>query len=305
MHRVGIVNMNLQSDLIISGFKEGLAQRGYIEGENIKYIYPGPIKNLDHAKQLLNKLVSEKVDLIYTITTPATKAAMKITEGSNIPLLFGPVMAPVASGIVPALHHQDNRITGVQVRGSTEKTLAYLIEILPNLKNIYVLFNSDSGPSKISLKDLKKAAKILGVNILAKNVHNKEELMTSLGQTPSETGAIWIPPSRLIIANIEAIISTANKLKIPTVSPVGQVHNGPIVTYSPKHAELGKQISRLADKLLRGIKPSSLPIETAEFFLGINIKTADVLGIDIPKHLLNQADFIIRESDQDRPHDSS
>ena len=292
VYQVGIVSLNFQADNVLKGFMQGLEKKEYLKGKNIDYIYPGPLKKVDEAKELIQELIDKKVDLIYTITTPATKAAMKLTEGTDIPILFGPMMSPIKAGLVKELYSPDNTVTGVRVRGSTEKALAYLMEIKPNLKAVFVPFHVNNGPAKVSVSDLKKAAKKLGVTVLTKNVSNAQELLAAMNNIPSQAGAVWVTHSHLIVANVVKIAEIANQSNIPVASPVNQLSKGVLVTYSAQHEAIGEQVSRLADKLLRGVKPQSLPIETAEFFLGINLKVADQLGLEVPSYLKDQADYI-------------
>jgi len=98
----------------------------------------------------------------------------------------------------------------------------------------------------------------------------------------------------MLVALITEVVEAGNRFKIPVVAPLQQLSNGILLNFAPTSETIGRQLSRLADKLLRGVKPASLPIETAEFFLGINLKVADTLGIEVPQYLINQADYIIR-----------
>jgi putative ABC transport system substrate-binding protein len=243
---------------------------------------------------LIQELLAAKADLIYTITTPVTSLAKKLTAGTETPVVFGPVMSSVDAGLVADLHSPDNTLTGVQVRGSAEKSLYYLKEIKPDLKNIYVPFHVGNGPALVCMRDLEKAAQKLGVRILSEDVRNEEELMASLDKIPAEAEAIWLSNSHLVVSFVAEIVEAGNRLKIPVASPVNQLSDGILVSYAPNHLLIGKQTSRLADKLLRGVKPANLPIETAEFFLGINLKAAHTLGLEVPQHMLNQANFIVR-----------
>lgn len=294
VYTVGIVSMNHHVDEVLAGFRSGMEERGYVAGNNLSYIYRGPFDDLDQLKKHVSELISQEVDLIYTITTPATKAAQNMTKTTQTPVLFGPMMSPVSAGLVTELYSPHNTITGVQVRGGTEKTVFFLMKFKPQLKNIYVPFHVGNEPAKVGLADLKKSADKFGLQVLTADFHNAEELEAVLRNIPVEAESIWLSNSHLAVAMAPEIVATANKRKIPVASPLDQSATGVLVTYAPRHAKIGEQISRLADKLLQGVKISSLPIETADFYLTINLKTAKVLGLDPPVDLLNQADFIIR-----------
>ena len=96
------------------------------------------------------------------------------------------------------------------------------------------------------------------------------------------------------MSNFDIIVASASALNKPVISPSSQHNKGVMLTYGVSKNMIGKQASRMTDKLLKGISPSVIPIETAEFFIGLNVKTAKKIGVSIPTHILNQAEFIVR-----------
>ena len=116
-YTVGIVNLNEELDDVFLGFKKYLAEKGYEEGKNITYLYYGSRKDRADLETDLQGMIAQKVDLILSITTPATKKAKQMTSGTNIPVVFAPVFDPVESGIVQSLVRPGGNITGIKVGG--------------------------------------------------------------------------------------------------------------------------------------------------------------------------------------------
>ncbi|MDH3360598.1 MAG: ABC transporter substrate-binding protein, partial [Desulfobulbaceae bacterium] len=256
-------------------------------------LYEGPTPK-DQVTNRLTFLEQQKIDLLFSITTPVTIQAQKIFTDSKTPIVFAPVFSPVDAGLVNAETRCGKNITGVMVRGSTAKSLGYLMECLPNLKTIFVPFHSSELPAQLTLKDLKKEADKFGINILTSDVSNNSSLEMALQNIPKQADAIWMTHSRLIVENAPTIILAATKLKIPVISPASQYRNGALLSYAPNPQSMGQQAGKIAAKVLNGIDASKIPVEQAEYFLGINLVTARELGIEIRNDILREADFIKR-----------
>lgn len=292
-YTVAIVSASYNYKDFISGFKDGLKKAGYKEGENLNYLYDGPTPP-NQIEKKLRDLRKKKIDLLYTTTTPVTKTAQKIFADSDTPIVFAPVFAPIEAGIIDAKTRCGRNITGVMVRGSTAKSLGYLMECLPSLHTIFVPFHNTDLPAKLTLADLKKEADKYGIIVISTDISNQTELYNALENTPSASDAIWMTHSSLIVANAPSIIEAATKLNLPVVSPAAQYRNGALLSYAPSPKDMGQQASKIADKILRGMPASNIPVEPPEYFLGFNLKTANILGIEVRDDILQEADFIIR-----------
>ncbi len=292
---IGYVNPNPEEEEGAQGFLRNMPKFGFVEGKNVTYIkFEGrDIKGMEAAVQ---DMTAKHVDLIFTMTTTAAKIAKQITEGTNIPVVFVMYNA-VATGVVKSLIRPEGNLTGVQLRGSTTKSLEFLTAIAPNAKHIFVPVKFDTGAAKQSLEDLKQSAVKCGFKITVSEVATVEELRASMLSMPDDADAVFLLHSWLVGSNIDIVIDNAIKRKVPVIS-AGHVHytNGLVLSYGPLDDRTGLQAARLARSiLLDKTPPYDLPVETAEFFLGINLKTAQSMGLKIPDDILQQADFIIRE----------
>jgi putative ABC transport system substrate-binding protein len=231
----------------------------------------------------LQSFVDRKVDLILSITTPATKKSKLITAGTGIPVVFAPVFDPVGSGIVSSL---------VKPGGNSGKALDWLLKIVPDIKYISVPFNSNNIATVQSLQELQQAADKAGVTLAIHEVNNKEELAL-LCYLPPETDALWLLNSHFLVEHTKLFVAAAIKQKLPLGSSTSQFDDGVMVTYGQNAFRTGELAAGLADQIFQGQPPASLPVENTDFFLGVNLKTAQSIGIDISDDILHVADMII------------
>ncbi|MDH4321544.1 MAG: ABC transporter substrate-binding protein [Desulfobulbaceae bacterium] len=302
-YRVGIINPSSGLNEVVEGFKQGLAEQGFKNGDNLSYIDYGPVKMNEVANSVKNML-AQNIDLLYTTSTRATQIAKQTTEGTDVAIVFAPVFAPEKTGIVDSLPRPGGNVTGVKVGGSSGNTFHWLMSALPGTKHVFVPYHCTDPAAQLCFTDMSLAAQRAGVAVDVANVTNKAELEAALANIPAHTDAIWLSCSPLIFSNIDEIVAAATARKLPVASTTHQQEEGVMLSYGVNNIALGKQASRIAAQILRGAAPAEIPVETAEFFLSINLAIADQLGIEIPTHVLQQANNITREEvapKQDRP----
>ncbi|MBI4682148.1 MAG: ABC transporter substrate-binding protein [Nitrospirae bacterium] len=288
----GIIRPNAKLQNIVDGFKSGMESYGFIEGKNINYIQPDNVTDID---SVIQDMIAKKVDLLFTITGPVTNKAKQKLKETGIPIVFGAVFNPVETGIVKSIPDPGGNITGIQISGSTEKAFEWLLKAVPQAKFIYVPYSTDSEAHTFIINILEKSAEKSHVELVTARTDTPEELTKALAAIPKNADAIFVPNSPFLISNLETIIKVAIERKLPTGSGTGQYKNGIMITYGQDHFHSGKMASRLAKSVLHDkIPAAALPIETTEFFLGINLQTAKSIGITIPGSILQQADFIVR-----------
>lgn len=291
---VGIVNPNDSFEKIVTGFKEGMEERGYHEGKNIKYLYDGPLDNMGKADETINAMIAANVDLLYCITTPVTKKVKSALAGTKIPAVFGPVFDPVSGGIVESLARPGGLVTGVKVRGSSSKALEWFLSFVPGARRIFIPFHVTDTAAAGTVQDLEESAANFNIEFVKEEFTTVEELEKVLMRIPEDIDAIWLTSSHIIVGNIPKIVRAAVARNIPVAASISRIEEGILVSYGANHKLLSKQVARLADKLLKGASPATTPVETAEFYLGINMKTARNLGIRISDADLKKADYIFR-----------
>jgi putative ABC transport system substrate-binding protein len=295
-YTIGVINIVPDLDSTLEGFKQGMTELGYIEGENITYIYEGATTDMDKLDAVAQSLVAAGVDLILAITTPATQAAQKATAGTDIPVVFVPVTDPVGVGLVDSLKQPGGNITGITFGAQEARRLEWLVQMVPTIEQIYVPYNPEDQSPVLALEAASEVAPKLGVELITRQVCNPEEVIAAIENIPEEADAIFLLPDSLISTRIFDFIKAAIELQLPTSGANVEIvkTGGALTSYGMEQISSGKQAARLADQIFQGIKPADLPVETAEFYLAINLKTAEAIGLDIPDEILLQADIIVR-----------
>ena len=295
MITVGVVNFSKALEPTLDGFQARMTELGYIEGENITYLYDGPGRTQEELNQIAVQFVEAKVDLILSISTPASQAARDATVENKIPVIFAPVTNPESAGLVSSLSQPGDNMTGVTNLSAENLRLAWLIKINPDIKKVYIVYNSNDASANNALETALKAAQELNVELILREATNSEQIHTALNEIPEDIHAIFMLPDGLAISNIEAFVKTAIERQLPLCGPTTtQVKDGALISYGLDVYSAGEQAARLADQILNGIDPAVLPVEEAKFFLAINLQTADLIGLNIPDEILNQADIIER-----------
>ena len=292
---IGVINIVPDLDNTLEGFKEGMTELGYIEGENATYIYEGPTVDIDRLDAVAQGLVETGVDLILSITTPATRAAQRATADTDIPVVFVPVTDPVGAGLVDSLRQPGGNITGVTFGVQEGRRLEWLVRIVPTIEKIYIPYNPKDQSPVLALETVSATAAELGIEIITHRVRTPEEIMAVVENIPEEADAILLLPDSLVSTRLPDLIKAAVELRLPTSGANTEaVKAGLLTSYGMEQVSSGKQAARLADQIFQGAKPADLPVETAEFYLAINLRTAEAIGLQIPDEILSQADIIIR-----------
>ena len=295
-YTVGVINDVPALDQTLAGFKEGMTELGYIEGKNIRYLYDGPTTDMSKLPTAAQTLLAAKVDLILSITTPATKAVKQATAGIGPPVVFAVVTDPVGAGIVDSMQQPGGNITGVAFGIQEPRRLEWLVRIAPEIRHIYVPFNPKDPSPVLALRAVRKAAEKLGVELIPREVHDSETLRDAVLNIPPEADAVFLLPDSLMATRLPDMVATATKRNLPTsVSNISTAKNYHLLTAFGFDQHLyGKQAARLADQIFKGARAADLPVEMADFFLAINLKTAKTIGLTIPDEILRQADIIVR-----------
>ncbi len=292
-HTVGIVNINPTMTVMVEGFKAGMTEKGYIEGQNITYLYGDQLLKKQQLAETLDELVSSKPDLVYVLSTPAARQTASALKDKGISIVFAGVYDPVRTGLLNNPKKPDTNITGIKVGGGTAKALEWLLRISPGAGKIYVPLNSKDKAAMQSLANLKKGAQNLQVELLVKESRTPEELKKVLTAIPDKADALFILNGVLNSSHIDAYVETAIRHQLPLAGGIG-FENGIPIFFGQDRFHTGKQASRLAHEILHGTPVTMLPVENAELFLRINLKNGQASGLNISNEILHIADEIIR-----------
>jgi len=287
---IGIINPNKGTQDINKGFIRELRENGFVEGENTTFLR---YDNNFEIDEVIHDMVARHVDLIFTVTTPATRKAKTATREKDIPVIFA-MQDPVSSGLIKSLAAPGDNLTGIQIRGSVPKTLEWMQAVSPNIKHLFVPIKYDTKAASQSLEDLQNTASPLGLKLSVVEVNDQSEFDTALAALPEDIDSIFILHSIFISSNIDKLLQTAIDKKLLIGSATADSDRGVTISYGMVAEKTGRQAGRLASQVLHGISPADIPSEITDFFIGVNLQTAKATNVQIPADILQQADIIIR-----------
>ena len=294
--RVIAVSVNEQSEEA-KAFRQGLRDAGYVEGRDIFIEWWFGGGRYDRVSEAVADLAQRKPDVIVVESTPAALAAKRAT--STVPIVMALVSDPVGSGLVASLGRPGGNITGLtnQTVDLAAKRLQLLKEAIPGARRVVVIFNPDTLPNKTMTEHLRKAAPGIGVKLQFITVRNVEELRSAFsGLGPSNVDALLIVDDAFMTTLGDEFIQLGMDARLPIVyahKPLAR--KGVLLSYAVDHPAMFRHAAGYVDKILKGAKPSNLPIEQPTTFeLLVNLKTAKALGITIPESILVRADEVIR-----------
>ena len=279
----------------LAAFVEGMAELGYIEGKNVVIEQRHANLRVDKLPELVAELVRMKVDVLVA-TGGTAVAAKKVTATLPIVSLS---QDPVAFGLAKSLARPGGNVTGVSDHHSAmgAKRLEMLKEIKPSASRIAVFFNSNLPPNVNQLKDLQVAAKTLRLVLDPIDVKRLEDIVSAFARFGNERiDALLLLPGPSVSSHMPQIAKAALDQRIPAIYTVALwAELGGLISYGTDFYAYYKRAATYVDKILKGAKPSELPIEEpTRFELVVNATTAKALGLEIPQTILVRADRVIK-----------
>lgn len=263
------------------GFKEGLAEAGYTEGENLTIEYQNAQNSQDNLKSMSERLVNASPDLLLGIATPA--AVSLANETTDTPIVVTAVTDLVGAKLADSNEEPGRNITGTSDMVPIEQQINLLLSIVPDAKTIGIMYNAGEANSKIQADLAEEALKAAGVDVkvlTANTTNDVQQVTTSLAK---DVDGIYVPTDNTFASAAAIVGEGAKETKTPIVAgSVEQVDDGALATYGIDYKSLGIQTGKLAAKILDGdAEPATTPVETADNLeLVVNEEMAAALGID-------------------------
>src|SRR5262245_5297342 len=283
----------------LSAFRQGLKEAGYVEGQNVEVDYIWAEGHNDRLPKLAAQLVRRQVAVIVAAGgTPSALAAKAAT--TTIPIVFGVAVDPVELGLVSSLNRPDRNLTGVTNLNVEvgPKRLELLRELLPSATIIAVLVNPTSPAiAEPFVRDLEASAPTLGLQLHVLHASTERDFDTVFATLVQlRAGALVISPDQLFFARIGQLAQLTLRHGMPAISQLRQfAAAGGLMSHGSSETEYYRPIGIYAGRILKGEKPSDLPVQqsTTKVELIINLKTANALGLTFPITLLGRADEVI------------
>jgi putative ABC transport system substrate-binding protein len=280
----------------MSALREGLRERGYIDGANITIEWRWAQGDVGRFPDLAADLVRLNVDVIVASVNHAIEAARASTQ--TIPIVMIVPSDPVGLGFVQSLSRPGGNITGLtwQTREAVPKRLQLLKQAIPSLSRVAVLWDPTEPARRGQVEEAEAAAPALGVQVSVFEVRNPAELEgTFVAMAKTGVGAVLVEASAMLGAERKRVAELAVKGRLATIGWWrGIAEAGCLLSYSPSIMEQYRRSAYFVAKILEGANPADLPVEQPTTFeLIINLKTAKALGLTIPHALLLRADQVI------------
>lgn len=267
-------------DAAYKGFKEGLAEEGYKEGDNLTIDYQNAQNNQDNLKSMSEKLVKEDPDLLLGIATPAAQSLLN--ETTTIPMTVTAATDLEQAHLVTSNEKPGGNVTGTTDMVPIEKQIGLLLNIVPDAKTIGIMYNNGEANSKIQADLAEKELKKAGVKVKVLTANSTNDVQQVTKSLAKDVDGIYIPTDNTFASAASVVGEVAKETKTPVVAgAVDQVKDGGLATVGIDYESLGKQTGIMAAKILDGKKPSELPVETAnDLELYVNKDMAKALGIN-------------------------
>ena len=292
---VGIVQLveHAALDAANKGFVEGLASKGYKEGQNITYDRQNAQADQSNLQNIAHRFVNNKVNLICAIATPAAQTVANVT--SDIPIVATAVTDYKTAKLV-----KDNAKPGTNVTGTTdmnpvEQQLDLLLKIVPNAKSVGTIYCSSEVNSQLQVDILKKAATTKGVTIKEATVSNVNDIQQAARSLVGKVQAIYVPTDNVLASAMPTLVSVTEEAKLPVIcGEGGMVKAGGLATLGVDYYKLGFQAGEMAADILSGkSKPADMGIQAQkEFKAMVNLKEAEKIGLKVPEDVLKGAELV-------------
>jgi putative ABC transport system substrate-binding protein len=302
IRRVGILMTVQQSDPATQGwlaaFQRRLMELGWVEDRNVRFDRRWADGDPERMRANIAEIVGTMVDVVLAQNTPTV--ALLRTQTDKLPIVFVQVSDPIGDGFVESLARPGGNTTGFtnSMESLGGKWVELLKEAAPGVSQVGYLFNRAAAPGggEYYMASLLKAAAVLGVRAVPLELREPGEIEKIIAEFAGAGGNGLIGNSdSFITVNRDRIISTADSLRLPTMFPgVAFARSGGLISYGPDIEQQWQGAASYVDRVLRGEKPSNLPVQQpTKFIMTINMKTATAIGLDVPWQLQQLADEVI------------
>jgi putative ABC transport system substrate-binding protein len=295
--KVGVLRLGQGSPAVFAAFQEGLRALGYIEGETLTFVIREAVGQEAALPKLATELVELQVDVIFAGGDAAVRAAKQATR--TIPIVMLVSGDPVGAGLVASLNQPGGNVTGVS--GLSPKLSARRLEIfkqtVQTLSHVAVLFNPDDETKTVDRQQLQVTARARGLRLHSVPIRSPEEFERGFRMMVQErVDGLIVLSTAFTSFHRTQIINLAAEHRLPAMYERKEfVEAGGLMAYGPSLPDMLRQAAVCIDSILRGAKPSTMPVAQAnKFELAVNLETANVLGLTLPPAVLSGADIVMR-----------
>lgn len=296
--KVGIIQLveHPALDAAREGFIKGLADAGYIEGQNLRLNVQNAQGDPSNCQTIAAQFANDDLDLVLCIATPAAQAAANLIN--DVPVLVTAVTDPEQSGLVSSNDNPGGNLSGTSDMGPVEEQIELAKKLVPEAKKLTILYTSSETNSEIQAKIAEAKAKEIGFDTNIMTVSSSNEIQQVVEEAVSSADVLYIPTDNLLASGMGVITQVAVRSKTPVIGgEENQLKSGALATVGINYFKLGAQTAAMADRVFKGEDISKMPIERAkDVSLAINFDTAKAIGLEIPEEIAGKAESITGES---------
>lgn len=295
LYTIGLFQFsNSPYSIAVDGIVDALNEAGYKDGENCRFQFKNAQGDFSTAQSIAKKLVSDKVDLIITTTTPCLQ--ITAAENKTIPHVFGAVTDPFVAGIGESVDDHQSNLTGIGTFQPINETIHMIKDIIPDLDNIGVVWNSSEACSEACTEVMREVTSEMGITLTEVMVSGSNEVFTAAQSLlAKKVDVIFVSGDNTVSSSLEAVISVADQGMIPVVTNTPtDTEKGALFSLGADYYTVGLETGKMAVRVIEGEKTSEMPIEKLiPKKLWINSTTADRLNITFPEEVIEKAGKVL------------
>ena len=281
----------------VAAFRQGLAELGYVEGENLTIEYRWARGDYERLPALASDLVGKSVRVLATVGGEPSALAAKAAT-STIPIVFSTGADPVQAGLVESYNRPGGNVTGIDIVTDTMETkrIGLLHDLVPQATTIGFLVNPGFSSADAQQRAVEEAGRALNLQVPVLRVGSDGEVAKAFEtMVQQRAGALAIGAAPFFDTRRAMLLALQFQHRLPTAYPFREyAAEGGVMSYGPNGADAYREVALYVGRILKGEKPAELPvIRPTKFELVINLKTAKALGLTVPQLLLAQADEVI------------
>lgn len=282
-------------DQIVQGIKDGLAEGGYVEGENLAIEFHNAEGDINLLSTIAEQVVSNEPDLIFAVTTPVAQAFQNQTD--DIPIVMAGVTDPVSAGVVETLEAPGGNITGTSDAIDLEEHFELMLEIDPSIETVGMIYTTSEDNAQAEIETAKEAAEALGLEVKVEGIATTLDMQMVAEMLSAEVDAIYVGSDNTIASAFETLLDATDRMNIAVFPSVDiMVAQGGLAALAINQADLGLQAAKMGLAVLDGEAISEMPVQFVEKLrLVYNSDSAERLGIEIPAELKDQLEDLSGE----------
>jgi putative ABC transport system substrate-binding protein len=295
--RIGFLAAVPPTPVMLSAFRDGMRERGYVEGPNLSIDVRWPQGTFEHDPSPVAELINSNVDVIVAWATPAVNAARRAT--STIPIVMVGPGDPVGSGFIASLARPGGNITGLTniAVDLSPKLMELFAELVPGMKRVGLVRNPNNPAVTVMLRETEDAVRKLNMQFEVVDAQTSDEIERAFAQLSTKSAdGVMLLPDPTVIEHSQRIAELAQSARLPTAFQRREnVDAGGLFSYGPDLNYQLRQAAFYVDRILKGEKPAELPVQQpTKVELVINLKTAKALGLTVPQIMQMTADEVIQ-----------